>query len=144
MMYMHSICLFFGCYWILWAYYDNSNCYSLCFILLGQSLAVTIISNPAVPHFQAATALNLTCNVSGVFYPPLSYRWTSNCTGDCFVLERVASTISQMALRAIDSGAHTCSVVDAVGNVGMATFEMNVVGERKLVSKVVALYNLMH
>jgi len=33
-----------------------------------------------------------------------------------------------MALHAIDSGTHTCSVVDAVGNVGMATIEINVIG----------------
>ena len=97
---------------------------------LAQPLAVTIISNPTAPHFQVATAVNLTCNVSGVFYPPLSYEWTSNCTGDCFVLDRVVSTITQMALHATDSGTHACSVVDAVGNFGNATIEMSVVGKQ--------------
>ena len=105
--------------------------FSTLFQFLGQSLAVTVSSNPTAPHFQAATAVNLTCNVSGVFYLPLSYRWTSNCTGDCFVLGRMTSTIYQMALHAIDSGTHTCSVVDAVGNVGMATTEINVLGKQK-------------
>ena len=43
----------------------------------------------------------------------------------------MTSTIYQMALHAIDSGTHTCSVVDAVGNVGMATTEINVLGKQK-------------
>jgi len=43
----------------------------------------------------------------------------------------MTSTIYQMALHAIDSGTHTCSVVDAVGNVGMATIEINVIGKQK-------------
>ena len=69
------------------------------------------------------------CGVQGDYYGPLEYQWTSTCAGGCFVLGSTQSNISVTAIRSTDFGTHTCSVVDAVGNTGMATVQMNVYGK---------------
>jgi len=63
-------------------------------------------------------------------FEPLSYLWTSTCSGDCFVLAQSTwSSIHKAIIHSTDSGNHSCMVTDDVGNTGSASIEMNVVGE---------------
>ena len=63
----------------------------------------------------------------------LSYSWTSTCIGECFVLGQTASTVTNQALRSVDSGIHTCTITDSVGNYGSANFSFTVTGKQNLV-----------
>ena len=90
---------------------------------------MTITASPSGVLHQASSSLNLTCSVQGQSDAQLSYQWTSTCTGNCFVLGSTTQSITQTALHSVDSGTHTCSVTDALGNQGMATIQMTVVGE---------------
>ena len=85
-------------------------------------------SPPGVIH-QAAASLNLTCASSGRSDSQLTYQWTSTCTGNCFVLGSRTQTVMQPALHSVDSGNHTCTVTDSLGNQGMETIQTVVVGE---------------
>ena len=105
------------------------NFYKSITLYTGQSLIVSIsVSPPGLMH-QASSSLNLTCGISGQSDSQLSYQWTSTCTGNCFVLGRRVPSLMQTSLHSIDSGNHTCSVIDGFGNQGMATIQITVVGE---------------
>ena len=53
----------------------------------------------------------------------------STCSGDCFVLQQSSQEIVMRdVLHSVDSGNHTCSVVDDVGNTGSTTVEVLVSG----------------
>ena len=95
----------------------------------GQSLDVQILVDPPGIRHQASSSLNLTCTVSGISNAPLTYQWTSTCADNCFVLGSEDSTLFSNALHSIDSGNHTCSVTDALGNIGTATTEIIVEGK---------------
>ena len=95
-------------------------------------LEVEIGSSPTGPKYQAASSGSLICEITGNFFGTATYQWSSTCTGDCFVLGRNTPTVSTGAFRSIDSGAHTCTAVDAVGNSGTATIQMNVVGKQTI------------
>lgn len=99
------------------------------FSLSGQLTLLITVSPPGVIR-QASSSINLTCAVSGTFYPPLSYQWTSTCSGNCFVLLGSAATLSESTLHSIDSGNHTCTVTDSLGNSGTATTEVVVAGKQ--------------
>ena len=102
--------------------------------LISGQLNVGITVSPVAGVMQqASSSINLTCVVSGVFHPPLSYQWTSTCMGDCFVLLGRTPTLTESSLHSIDSGNHTCSVTDALGNSGMATTEIRITGKKKIV-----------
>ena len=88
-----------------------------------------ITASPPGTVQQAASSLNLTCSASGTLTLPLSYQWTSTCTGNCFVLQGTSQTLVQPSLHSIDSGNHTCRVTDDLGNTGTATVEVTVNGE---------------
>lgn len=64
----------------------------------------------------------------GPIYTPgstVQLMCSSTCTGSCFVLQQTSSdTIMKDALHALDSGNHTCTVVDDFGNTGNSTFKM--------------------
>ena len=87
------------------------------------------MSAPSGPTYQAATPVNVMCRVSGDYYTPVTFQWSSTCTGDCFILDSNLPNVNQSALHSIDSGLHTCTVIDAVGNTGSASIRMNVVGK---------------
>ena len=87
------------------------------------------MTSPLGVIHQAASSLNLTCVVSGVSDTQLSYRWTSTCTGNCFVIGSMSQSLVQSALHSIDSGNHTCVVTDSLGNEGRATIQVLVSGE---------------
>lgn len=50
------------------------------------------------------------------------------------MLHNEDSTVFSNALHSIDSGNHTCSVTDALGNIGTATTEIVVHGKFKKVN----------
>ena len=90
-----------------------------------------ITSIPSGPDHHAATSLNISCGtVAANVYEPAMYEWTSTCTGDCFLLWSTDATVTRSVLRSTDSGSHTCSVTDAVGNTGAATIDVNVFGKQ--------------
>ena len=45
------------------------------------------------------------------------------------MLGSTTQSITQTALHSVDSGNHTCSVTDALGNQGMTTIQVTVVGK---------------
>ncbi len=109
---------------------DNSNHYCAVYLSLfytGQLNVQITVSPPGVTK-QSASSVNLTCAVVGTVSAPLSYQWTSTCTGNCFVLLGRTAMLSQPALHLVDSGNHTCTVTDAIGNSGTATAEIDVTG----------------
>ena len=89
--------------------------------------------------FLAAHPLQLTCEIDleqsghGIVQPigNVTYTWTSTCTGACFVNGQTNQSISTLALRAVDSGVHTCSVMDSVGNIGNGSIEIKVTGKHR-------------
>jgi len=98
-------------------------------------LEVRVMSAPNGPTYQAATPINVICRISGDYYPPVAFQWNSTCTGDCFILESDLPIVNQSVLHSTDSGTHTCTVIDAVGNTGSASIQMNVVGKYTIVFK---------
>lgn len=80
------------------------------------------------PVYSPGSELSLTCSADGRFGPFMT-SWTSTCTGSCFVLQQSSQeTITTAVLHSVDSGNHTCSVVDDVGNTGYSTIEVQVSG----------------
>ena len=81
--------------------------------------------------FLAAHPQQLTCEIDlgqsgpGIVQPigDVTYTWTST-----FVNGQTNQSISTLALRAVDSGVHTCSVMDSVGNIGNGSIEIEVTG----------------
>ena len=90
-------------------------------------LTVTIISSTS-SDYRAANPLTLTCQVGSDADGALFYLWSSTCSGDCFVDGQRTATVARSALRAVDSGTHTCSVTDSVGNAGSASIHVAVTG----------------
>ena len=80
------------------------------------------------PIYIPGSTLLLNCSADGRFGPVIT-TWTSTCTGSCFVLQESAQElIMKDVLHSVDSGNHTCTVVDDVGNTGNATVEVLVSG----------------
>ena len=90
---------------------------------------VSIIASPPGVMHRASSSLNLTCSISGLSDTQLSYQWISTCTGNCFVLGSRVQSLMKTALHSIDSGNHTCSVTDTLGNSGMSTIQIVVFGK---------------
>ena len=80
------------------------------------------------PSYSPGSTLQLTCSVDPQF-GSVVITWTSTCTGNCFVAQQSSrNSIRKDILHAVDSGNHTCMVVDDVGNTGNATLNMEVSG----------------
>lgn len=95
-----------------------------------RELPVSVISNPPTPGngvYQVGSSVSLTCQVRGG-YPPLVYSWNSTCDGLCFVPGETAAVIGTNALHSIDSGNHTCSVMDYTGQTGNAVVQITLSG----------------
>ena len=82
---------------------------------------------------QVGTSLQLTCQVGNTPTPPIGavvHEWTSTCSGGCFVLgQSRAATVGTQYLKAVDSGTHTCTVTDSVGNRGSASVSIATTGK---------------
>ena len=77
--------------------------------------------------YRAASTLLLTCQVTGAT-GTVTYLWISTCSSNCFVLGKTDQTISRITLRSSDSGTHTCTATDSVGNSGSASIMANIIG----------------
>ena len=81
---------------------------------------------------QVGTSLQLACQVGNTPTPPIGAvvnEWTSTSSGECFVLGQPgAATIGTQYLKAVDSGTHTCTVTDSVGNRGSASVNITTTG----------------
>ena len=99
-------------------------------LTVGTVLQVNISSNPVSDGgmYEAGSPVVLTCQANGGALP-LTYYWNSTCDGgSCFVLGEITQPVESIALHSRDSGIHTCSVTDYVGNTGTATIQMTVSG----------------
>ena len=86
--------------------------------------------------FTAAMPLTLTCEATSGAVPPLTYSWSSTCSGECFIASQVTtSQISTPALRAADSGEYSCTAADSVGNIGTNVITVSTEGEKQFTSK---------
>ena len=85
---------------------------------------------------QVGTPHSLACHVGTSPTLPVGtvvFEWTSTCSGECFVLGQSATSIvSTQFLKAVDSGAHTCTITDSVGNIGNASVRISTTGKHKL------------
>ncbi len=80
------------------------------------------------PLYTPGSSAQFMCSASGQFGLVVT-TWTSSCTASCFVLQQSAQqSIMKDILHAVDSGNHTCTVVDDVGNTGSSTIELLVSG----------------
>ena len=86
------------------------------------------VSPPGITK-QASSPVNLTCSVSGNVSPPLTYKWSSTCTGNCFILQAMVPMLTKSSLHSVDSGNHTCKVSDSLGNSGSSTIQIKINGE---------------
>lgn len=107
---------------------DHALTYTFKYHHLLGTLEVDIAVNPPGLIKQASSSIKLTCSASGIFTAPLSYQWNSTCSGNCFVIQATEFNITKMSLHSIDSGNHTCRVVDALGNSGSSTVQIVVKG----------------
>ena len=97
-----------------------------------QPLLVSIVDTANLAQdflYTPGSAVMLNCVVQGAIEPVI-YEWTSTCRSDCFVLNQLSSSVVEKEIiHSIDSGNHTCMVLDDVGNSGASTIEMQVVGK---------------
>lgn len=81
---------------------------------------------------KVGTSHELACEIDNSQTAPvgaLTYKWTSTCSGECFVLRQSGlGTVSTQYLKAADSGTHTCTVTDSVGNQGNASVNTSATG----------------
>ena len=82
---------------------------------------------------QVGTPYHLACQIGNSLTPsigPVVYEWTSTCSGECFILRQPGiATASTQYLKAVDSGTHTCTVTDSVGNQGSASVNVSTTGK---------------
>ena len=82
------------------------------------------------PIYTLGSTLMLMCSVDGR-YGPVNISWTSTCTGVCFVVQQSSQVlITKSVIHSVDSGNHTCTAVDDVGNTGSSTVEIRVEGTK--------------
>lgn len=98
--------------------------------LLAYPLLIRITDVNNSTHgsdYLPGSALVLNCSVSNPIGPEM-YLWSSTCMENCFVQGQTENTIEKNILHSVDSGNHTCTVTDDVGNTGSATYEVRVTG----------------
>ncbi len=80
------------------------------------------------PEYPPGASVAFSCIATGAV-GSVTYQWSSTCSADCFVIsESTSSVVSKDILHSVDSGNHTCTVTDSVGNTGSATIEVRVKG----------------
>ena len=92
-------------------------------------IAVMIDSIPDQgPIYSPGSTVILICTADGQF-GPVTTNWTSTCSGNCFVRQQSSQeSVMKEVLHSVDSGDHTCTITDDVGNTGNSTIEMLVSG----------------
>ena len=93
----------------------------------AHNLNVNVTSSDTM--YYVATSLTLTCQVGLEAVEPVSYQWSSSCSGQCSVDGQTSDVVAISLLRSIDSGIHTCIVTDSVGNTGNGSLQFNVTGK---------------
>ena len=79
--------------------------------------------------YQVDSPVTLTCHVGSEAVQPVSYQWSSSCSGQCSVAGQTDASVTIPLLRSVDSGTHTCTVSDSVGNSGNGSIQFNVTGK---------------
>ena len=93
------------------------------------------------PDYVPGSTVQLMCSAEGPF-DIISTVWNSTCTGGCFVLQQMSQPlVTKDILHSIDSGNHTCTITDDVGNYGSATIEVQVAGGCLYMSIILLLYD---
>ena len=67
---------------------------------------------------KVASSATLTCHVGSEAVQPVSYQWSSSCSGQCSVAGQTNASDMIPLLQSIYSGSYTCTVTDDVGNSG--------------------------
>ena len=97
--------------------------------IIAGILGVTIQSTGTG---QVGTSHQLACQIGNgpvASIGAVVYEWTSTCSGECFVLRHPGeAVVSTQYLKAVDSGTHTCTVTDSVGNQGSASMNISATG----------------
>ncbi len=89
-------------------------------------MIVSLILSNQGPIYDPGSMVQFMCSAGGGF-GPVTTTWTSTCTGDCFVLQQATQEmITKDVLHVVDSGNHSCTVVDDVGNTGYSTIEVHI------------------
>lgn len=84
---------------------------------------------------HVGTPHQLLCQIdtagSTVPYGSLTYQWTSTCSRECFILtQSTVASVSTQYIKAVDSGTHTCTVTDSVGNRGNTSVRISTTGKK--------------
>ena len=107
-----------------------------CFVVfltpyIAFPIVVTITSTIDSTHgpvYSPGSSVQLNCSAEGTV-GAVSTNWNSTCSGNCFVLQQsTPMSIRKEILHSTDTGNHTCTVSDDVGNSGVATIEMRISG----------------
>lgn len=112
----------------------NLICLSCCSIppCAAYPIPVTILDISDLDQgakYTPGSSVQLQCLADSRFAPVVT-TWNSTCNGSCFVLQQTTrEVITTDVLHSVDSGNHSCTVTDDVGNIGHAMKEMHVVGE---------------
>ena len=103
--------------------------------LAAYPIAVTItdVTDPnRGTEYAPGSSVQLQC-VADSRFAPFVITWNSTCNASCFVLQQLTQEVIMTdVLHSTDSGNHSCTVVDDVGNTGHVTIEMHVVGEHNV------------
>lgn len=117
--------------------YQVTFSYTLSFlhVVLKVSISVQYTTpdqypNYSPPHYRPASSVTLNCVVEGST-GTVRYRWSSSCQS-CFASNGSSQTVSEAFLKSRDTGLHTCTVTDSVGNSGTSSEQMNVTGNSVL------------
>lgn len=112
---------------------STSTIHSISYHTEISDITVTVTSSPEPGEdasYAAGSSVTLTCEASGDgIVGALTFTWTSTCSlGNCFVQGASNAEVSSTSLHSRDSGTHTCTVTDEVGNFGSVNHDMNVIG----------------
>ena len=93
------------------------------------------------PNYRPGSSITIQCVVEGAT-GSVRYVWSTTCTSsNCFVRNGyTGSTLRDSFLRYDDTGDHTCTVMDGIGNTGTSTAVVNVQGKWPWVNCVVYGY----
>ena len=111
----------------------------------GLQVSIVAESPPSSsPLYYVGFPLTLTCAArGGSSSSSVQYKWTSSCTGNCFLKERDVNSknISTNSLQLSDSGVYTCTVCDNRTGCENTTIAITVTGEEIVQGILLLIYN---